>query len=154
VHPGRGGECGSQGGSINNNIWSHRFSLSDLTGRDFETKELTKDGRKIRVDDYVVVPALACDGRSMIEIGVFAHEFGHAFGLPDLYDTKKPARTQGVGNWDLMGAGSWGGDDKSPQRPAHMSAWSRIFLGWAQPKVITSDAKGVQLRPMEKVPEV
>ena len=38
--------------------------------------------------DYVIQPAWNCAGPpSAIDIGVFAHEFGHAFGLPDLYDT-------------------------------------------------------------------
>jgi M6 family metalloprotease-like protein len=113
VHPGKGGECGSRNGEINNNIWSHRFRLSDLTGRDYETKNFDKEGRRIRIDDYVIMPALDCDGKSMIEIGVFAHEFGHAFELPDLYDTQQTPVSQGVGNWDLMGAGSWGETTKA-----------------------------------------
>jgi M6 family metalloprotease-like protein len=154
VHPGRGGECGSLNGQVNNNIWSHRFRLSDLNGKDYETNAIAKDGRRIRVDDYVIMPALDCDGRSMIEIGVFAHEFGHAFGLPDLYNTDKAAKSQGVGNWDLMGAGSWGGDNKSPQHPAHMSAWSKAFLGWTPPKLVTNDLAHVTLRPVEDFPDV
>jgi M6 family metalloprotease-like protein len=154
VHPGRGGECGSQNQSVNNNIWSHRYRLSDLIGRDYETKDLTKDGRRIRIDDYVIMPALACDGRTMIQIGVFAHEFGHAFGLPDLYDTASPARSQGVGDWDLMGSGSWGGDDRSPHHPAHMAAWSKAFLGWVNPLVVTADTRAVQLKPVETSPDV
>ncbi len=153
VHPDKGGECGSRDKTVNNNIWSHRYSLSGLIGKDFETKDLTKDGRHIRVDDYVIMPALACDGRTMIQVGVFNHEFGHAFGLPDLYDTGKPAHTQGVGIWDLMGSGSWGGDGKSPHRPSHMSAWSKISLGWVNPTVISADTNGVRLRPQEKFAE-
>jgi M6 family metalloprotease-like protein len=154
VHPGRGGECGAPKGQINNNIWSHRFRLSLLDGKkDYETKALAKDGRRIRVDDYVIMPALDCDGKSMIEIGVFSHEFGHAFGLPDLYNTKKDAKSQGVGNWDLMGAGSWGGDNQTPQRPAHMSAWSKAFLGWVTPTNISKDTHAT-LRPVEQFPDV
>ena len=70
VQPGRGGECGSDSpGKLNNNIWSHRFRLSDLTGHDYETKDLDKNGRRIRIDDYVIMPALDCSGKKMIEIG-------------------------------------------------------------------------------------
>jgi M6 family metalloprotease-like protein len=154
VQPSRGGECGAPTGQVNNNIWSHRFRLSDLTGKDYETSATTKEGRRIRIDDYVVIPAIDCDDSTMIRIGVFAHEFGHAFGLPDLYNTSNTAKSQGVGDWDLMGAGSWGGDDLSPQHPTHMSAWSKAFLGWTTPRVITNDETQVMLRPVEDFPDV
>jgi M6 family metalloprotease-like protein len=127
VQPESGGECGTS------NIWSHRSTLTDWGGA-ISTSSARKNGGKIRIDDYVVVPALACDGTTMIQIGVFAHEFGHAFGLPDLYDTNRDVGgySAGVANWCLMGAGSWGGDGKSPERPVHMSPWSKAWLGWVE----------------------
>ena len=153
VHPGKGGECKPPAGTINNNIWSHRWSLSDLIGHTFITKDRTKDGKPIEIDDYVIMPALDCHETQMIQIGVFAHEFGHAFGLPDLYDTKKQQTWQGVGNWDLMGSGSWGGNNHAPQRPAHMSAWSKEYLGWINPTLVMSDMIQARLRPAEKFAE-
>jgi hypothetical protein len=116
-------------------------------GTDFETNDTGKSGFKIRIDDYVVMPAVACDGTTMIQIGVFAHEFGHAFGLPDLYDTDNDNGTsEGVGGWDLMGAGSWGGDGTShPETPSHMSAWSKEYLGWVKSSDVTANALNVQL---------
>jgi M6 family metalloprotease-like protein len=153
VHPGKGGECTPASGTINNNIWSHRWSLSDLIGHTFVTKNRGKTGKPIEVDDYVIMPAVDCHETQMIQIGVFAHEFGHAFGLPDLYDTKKPAAWQGVGNWDLMGSGSWGGNNHAPQRPAHMSVWAKEFLGWINPTHVTSDVIGARLRPAETFAE-
>jgi M6 family metalloprotease-like protein len=135
VHPGIGGECG---GANNTNIWSHRGQLVYMAPQEYTTKSPKANGGKIKVNDYVIMPALACDGTKMIQIGVFAHEFGHAFGLPDLYDTTK--QTQGgVGNWDLMASGSWGGDGRSPETPTHMSAWSKEFLGWVDPIPVTAD---------------
>ncbi len=109
VQPNRGGECKS-----GDNVWSHRFALTELGGGGFfETNDAAASGQKIRIDDYVVVPALSCDG-SMTTIGVYCHEFGHAFGLPDLYDTDESnGKSAGVGWWDLMGSGSMGGDGKS-----------------------------------------
>ena len=68
---------------------------------------------------------LNCNNFSLIDIGVFCHEFGHAFGLPDLYDTD--GGSAGVGHWCLMGSGNW----NTPTNPAHMSAWSKSELGWA-----------------------
>ena len=38
-------------------------------------------------------------------LGVFAHEFGHDLGLPDLYDTA--GGDNGTGFWTLMSGGSW-----------------------------------------------
>jgi M6 family metalloprotease-like protein len=134
VHPGKGGECGD-----NQNIWSHRGKLSDWLGHEYITKTDKYGGGKLKIDDYVIMPALACDGTTMIQIGVFAHEFGHAFGLPDLYDTSRDPKWNGLGNWDLMAAGGWGGDDNSPEKPTHMSAWSKEFLGWVDPIDVESD---------------
>ena len=134
VHAESGGECG------NYNIWSHRWNYSGWTGIDYITNDSRHGGGFIRIDDYVVMPALACDEETMIQIGVFAHEFGHAFGLPDLYDTDpKNGKSQGIGNWGLMATGSWGGDGKTPELPTHMSAWSKEFLGWINPIDVTVD---------------
>jgi M6 family metalloprotease-like protein len=149
VHPGIGGECGGPG---NTNIWSHRGRLSSLAGGgEYVTKSNSASGGKVRINDYVIVPALACDGSTMIQIGVFAHEFGHVFGLPDLYDTTY-ASEGGVGNWDLMATGSWGGDGKSPERPSDMSAWSKEFLGWIVPEPISKDRDGVPVLSIEDNP--
>jgi M6 family metalloprotease-like protein len=144
VHPGKGGECGD-----NQNIWSHRGRLSDWIGHEYTTKTDRKGGGKLKIDDYVIMPAIACDGSTMIQIGVFAHEFGHAFGLPDLYDTSRDPQWDGMGNWDLMAAGGWGGDDNSPESPTHMGAWSKEFLGWVNPIDVESDTPNVKIKDWE-----
>jgi M6 family metalloprotease-like protein len=65
------------------------------------------------------------------KIGVFAHEFGHVLGLPDLYDTSY--QSAGVGEWCLMGGGSWGGNGS---KPTQLSCWCLARLGWMTPKVV------------------
>ena len=143
VHPQVGGECT---GAANRGIWSHRWAISNFGGGDFETGDTGHNGRKIRIDDYVIMPALACDNTTMIQIGVFAHEFGHAFGLPDLYDTDNSnGVSAGIGGWGLMAGGSWGGSGNQPQFPSHMTAWSKQYLGWQNAKLITTDTKDVTL---------
>ena len=147
VHPELGGECS---GATNRNIWSHRWTYSSWKLQPYETADVGQSGSKIKIDDYVIMPGLNCDAASMVHIGVFAHEFGHAFGLPDLYDTVSTnGVSQGIGNWCLMASGSWGGDGQSPQRPAHMSAWAKSFLGWIQPRLVnkqTGDLTSFQLK--------
>ncbi|MCX6632559.1 MAG: M6 family metalloprotease domain-containing protein [Candidatus Solibacter sp.] len=147
VHPETGGECGNN----SNNIWSHRSALGPAA---FTTNDPRAGGGFIKVNDYVVMPALACGAaKKMIEIGVFCHEFGHAFGLPDLYDTDdQNGKSEGVGSWCLMASGSWGGDGQSPERPTHMSAWAKQFLGWLTPTDVKSDLKAARIASLEDNP--
>ena len=67
-------------------------------------------------------------GAGITRIGVICHETGHFFGLPDLYDYS--STTDGLGGWCLMAGGSWNGADG--ESPTHLSAWSKVFLGFAK----------------------
>ena len=127
IHPTRGAECNGDYGSI----WSHKWSLRGaLGGVTIETPAQRNGGGVIRIDDYLVQPALSCDGSRLNEIGIFTHEVGHAFGLPDLYDVRASSSHAGAGNWDLMASGAWGCDNDSPSSPCHMGAWTKAMLGW------------------------
>lgn len=133
MHPDKDGACTPPGTVA---IWSHRYALRRSFGTSFVAT--TPTGDTIRINDYVVVPAVSCSFgqeqrgflRTVNEIGVFAHELGHGFGLPDLYDTRQGSKIAGVGNWDLMATGSWGCSVFEPERPCHMGAWSKAQLGW------------------------
>ena len=73
---------------------------------------------------------------------MFAHEFGHDLGLPDLYDTS--GNTGGAENstgfWTLYSQGSYGNTgipaDGIGTKPIHMSAYEKIFLGWSNYQVV------------------
>jgi M6 family metalloprotease-like protein len=130
VQPEKGGECGTS------NIWSHRWVYEGWWGASYTTNDPRTGGGFIQVSDYTVQPALGCGG-GQIEIGVFCHEFGHAFGLPDLYDTD--GTSNGIGAWCLMASGSYGGDNAHPATPTHMSAWCKEQLGWVTPTVLCGD---------------
>jgi len=144
VQPETGGECGG-----NNNMWSHRWVIEGAAGQANGPSDvvahgyLTNDG--VRISDYVLQPALNCGlPATPISIGVFAHEFGHALGLPDLYATGDNPPNEGIGEWGLMGAGNW----NVPDSPSHMEAWSKMQLGWAPVQTISTNSH-VVLDPVE-----
>lgn len=143
VHADDAGECKN-----GHHLWSHYFALDSLSspGQMFETRDRAKNGGNIQIKDYVILPSRSCKG-NIATIGVFCHEFGHAFALPDLYDTDTTnGKSGGVGGWDLMGSGSNGGDNLSHNRPAHMSAWSKEYLGWLTSHEIHSSQSNYKLQ--------
>lgn len=131
IHPTIGGEC-TPNGRNSNNIWAHRWNLEGRVGQPFVTSTPRPGGGFIRISDYTIQAVYACGGTNAInEIGVMAHELGHGFGLPDLYNTANTSLAGGVGNWDLMATGAWGCVSGGAARPCHMGAWSKAVLGWA-----------------------
>jgi immune inhibitor A len=128
VHSGRGAEfTGSP-----SDIWSHKWSISPRS----------RDG--VNIFDYTIMPEYWNNPGDMT-IGVFCHELGHGFGLPDLYDTD--GSSYGTGYWSLMSSGSWNGS--LGDSPSHPDAWSRTELGWVTPNNITSNVTGVSIPEVE-----
>src|SRR3989441_2223523 len=122
IQPAMDGACG---GTTNNHLWSHRFVL---TGGSYATHSRDALGRRIVVADYTLQSGLGgadgCDTSQLMPVGTVAHETGHGFGLPDLYDTSN--KTEGIGEYSLMGSGNY----TSPFSPSRMDAWSLSQLGW------------------------
>jgi M6 family metalloprotease-like protein len=128
IHSGYGAEWGGSdayGTPQASRIWSHRWAIQPQWN--------SNDG--VSVYDYHISPGVwGTSGSAIGRIGVIAHETGHFFGLPDLYDTDSTAG-EGVGSWELM-ANSW--DFNYTQLcPPHFSPWSKTFLGWYTPTVIS-----------------
>lgn len=137
------GACG------NANLWAHRYDLAVWNGGSpYVTRSprrapggLPIPGSFIQVRDYTLQSAIggpdACSAGAIMPIGTLAHETGHAFGLPDLYDTdlRSPAVTQGAGEWSIMGSGNY----TRPYSPAGFDAWSLVELGWATLDTLRQD---------------
>ncbi len=83
------------------------------------------------------------------EIGVFGHELGHVFGLPDLYDTD--GSSEGLGNWSMMAGGSWGGGGA---KPSHFDPWCKKELGFITPYVVTTFLPEEEIPAVEFTPSV
>lgn len=86
----------------------------------------------LKISNYIVQPEDS-------GVGVFAHEYGHDLGLPDLYDTSGNADSD-VDFWDLMSSGSHSGPIFQ-SIPTHMGLWDKWVLGWAEPAIIAPGSK-------------
>ncbi len=124
VHVGPGAEAGNS-----NYPWSHSW---DLNSAGLST--VSASGKTI--NEYTMEPEMVWTG-VRATIGVYAHEYGHAIGLPDLYDTDYSS--SGVGKWCLMSGGSWNGPSSNGKSPAHMSAWCKQRMGWLSVNQLQSD---------------
>ncbi|MEJ2488104.1 MAG: immune inhibitor A, partial [Anaerolineales bacterium] len=129
VHAGEGEEAG--GGALGGQaIWSHRwYTFFNLIGIAGPSPDYLLGGIQIGdssywVGDYTIEPENG-------GVGVFAHEFAHDLGLPDLYNTGGGPEN-GTGFWTLMSSGSWLGDGTIDigTRPGHMGGWEKFQLGW------------------------
>ena len=113
------------------------------------TNDPAPGGGFFKVPDMVVLPEQESqDGFEFGMLGVVAHEFGHGFGLPDLYDTTAPedfifADSQGIGAFGLMGAGIW---NDNGFFPGEMCVWSKFYVGWLWPRVLRPDEVGSELQ--------
>ncbi|MEO7337724.1 MAG: immune inhibitor A domain-containing protein [Caldimonas sp.] len=139
VHAGEGEETGG-GAQGTNAIWSHRwyayYNNIGVTGPAGAKLGGIQIGQSdYWIGDYTVEPENG-------GVGVFAHEFGHDLGLPDLYDTS--GNTGGAENstgfWTLYSSGSYGSTGKPVDgigsKPISMSAYEKIFLDWSNYEVV------------------
>ncbi len=142
VHQGTGEESGES----SKDIWSHSWDLNSARNAGYsnygayttdDSDTACPDG--YIVNDYIIMPELYLTTPSVTKstIGVFTHEYGHALGLPDLYDTD--GSSSGIGRWGLMGSGTWNYVSTLGDTPALMSAWSKYFLGWVTPTQVTDN---------------
>ena len=122
IHQGPGEEA--SGGP--DSIWSHKAAIPTVT----------VDGVKISL--YHTEPELY--GSRLTTIGVICHEFGHALGLPDLYDTDYSSK--GIGRWGVMARGSW---NDSGRRPGHFCSWSKYKLNWVTPTPLSVSQNGINV---------
>lgn len=114
------GEDKSGGGGAEGTyaLWAHSSAVAggaDIPGTD------------LKLSNYIVQPEDS-------GVGVFAHEYGHDLGLPDLYDTSGAGNSD-VDFWDLMSSGSHSGPIFQSM-PTHMGLWDKWVLGWADPVVV------------------
>jgi M6 family metalloprotease-like protein len=169
IHAGIGQETDISG-SATNDLWSLFYSgetkiCQDAAGVTCLNTTL-RDGNIL--SEALIMPQT--EARTYLNpplivdsLGVYAHEFGHWLGLPDLYCVSSAAScpSEGVGNWSLMDQGIYNADPATCTQstphcipgsmPAHMDAWSLVFLGWVNPQIIIYQ-QSLSLPSVESVP--
>ncbi|WP_229662440.1 immune inhibitor A domain-containing protein [Agromyces bauzanensis] len=140
VHAGEGEDAGggAQGADA---IWSHRWYVNSTDyGVTGPSDQALFGGAQIGdtgywIGDYTVE---AENGG----LGVFAHEYAHDLGLPDLYDTAGGENSTAF--WTLMSSGSWlgHGPDDIGTTPNYMGPWEKLQLGWLDYAVVDQGGSG------------
>ncbi len=127
-------------------VWSHRGTAYDNTtsGPDGNLQGGVQIGTTgIWVSDYTVQPENG-------GIGVFAHEYGHDLGLPDLYDWSGGGSNH-VNWWSAMGQQRVSGPGEVlGSRVNDLDPWSKLQLGWLDYEVVVAGQnKTLNLGPHE-----
>lgn len=141
------GEQEDYGDDYGDYLWAH-FSQSTITGKSTTFNSYLMSNETMR--DF--------DGNNkltneyMTGIGTFCHEFGHALGLPDMYDVNGDTNGAGhtPGYWDVMDYQFM----YDGFRPMEYSAYERSMMGWVKVKDIAESAGSVfDLAPLGKAVE-
>ena len=101
-------------------IWPHKFALYNYyNSAVFDN---------VRVYDYACTSEKNYLG-TMCGIGTACHEFGHAMGLPDMYDTDgtENGTAGALYSYSIMCSGSY---NNAGRTPPYFNMQERIYLGW------------------------
>ena len=115
---------GEADGGTTTTIWPHQWELSSAG------KFLQLDGKQI--DSYACTNEVVGGGAlmgKMCGIGTACHEFAHAMGVPDFYDTDYATNGQAAGLFffSTMDSGAYNNEGRTPP---FFNIEERILLGW------------------------
>ena len=112
---------GEADGGASNTIWPHQWSLSEAG------KSLELDG--MAIDSYACTNEVNGQDGKMCGIGTACHEFAHAMGVPDFYDTDYETNGQagGLFFFSPMDGGSYNNNGRTPP---YFNFEERMLLGW------------------------
>ena len=119
----------AEGGPANS-VWPHQWEVAPGENTD-KNAQTEYDGKKLVT--YACSSELMLNyGTMMSNIGTFCHEFGHAIGLPDWYDTSGGA-CFGLSYASIMNSGNYLNNSRTPPTYNIIERW---LMGWAFPKEI------------------
>ena len=134
-------------GAAPETIWPHEYSLEVLD------KEFIYNG--VKITTYGCASELKgsgpAEGQNMDGIGTACHEFSHCLGIPDMYNTVDQNASYGMGYWDVMDAGSYLDESRTP---AGYTSYERWFSGWLQPTELKGGMTQITgMKPLAQSPE-
>lgn len=123
-------------------LWPHQFYMYYYTDELYDGVYLGRYSCSGEIYGWEYYGYTDPDG-----IGTIVHEFTHALGLADLYDTDYGTNgaANDPGEWDVMSGGSYLNESRTP---AGFSIWERYRLGFAEPEQITEKRAGYTLEPV------
>lgn len=120
-------------GGPENSIWPHYSMISPV------------NVGSVKVSAYLIISEYkGKTGTTQAGIGTYCHEFGHALGLPDFYNTAS-SETYTIGSWAIMCSGSYNNNGCTP--PSY-TAFERFTMGWLVPEQLQA-SRSYQLEPIE-----
>ena len=130
-------------------IWAHRWKVFQGTGQGptYNPDGGTPVGNTgLWVADYTIQPENG-------GLSVFAHEYGHDIGLPDLYDTSGGGGDNAVGWWSIMAQSRLSDparDEGIGTRAGDLGPWEKLQLGWLDYEIVLAgDRRTLELGPHE-----
>lgn len=124
-------------------IWPHQYYIYAGSPR----IDLTLDGK--RIDRYACSAEITGE-RSLTGIGSFCHEYGHTFGLIDLYDTNydEDGETMwSAGAWRVTSLMDGGNYNNNSATPPNFNCIEREMLGLSSP-VMLEEGSSYTLNPI------
>lgn len=124
-------------------IWPHARILRNYTN-------YSVDGKYY--GNTALVPEKGKGFSNTFEIPITTHEFAHVLGLPDLYSINPSG---GTNNGPITGMSMMAfQEDACYYKPINLDVWSRYFLGWINPTILTVDSpKEISLSSVNDYPD-
>lgn len=133
IYPGHGEQVSGNANEIWAAYYWSLYHVNNKTGLKF-TSGLVMD----ELADYGY-------GEQFDGIGTLCHEFSHALGLPDFYNTNGASGIFGMDAWSLMDYGQF---NNASHTPVGYSAYEREFMGWLKIDTLRNEKQLVTLPPL------
>lgn len=138
--------CGQATGGDNNTVWPH---FRPLTSTSIYGSYFTSMSNYNFGSYFVGNELYGTDtNNSLMGMGVFTHEFGHALGLPDFYVTDYSYNDDaGFGYWSVMDEGPYVNGGRAP---IGYTAYEKSYMGWLDIPTLSGE-QSVTLQPGKAV---
>ena len=136
------GYTANYSGNNSGYLWPHQYYMYYYTSQQYDGVYLGRYSCSGEIYGWEAYGYTDPDG-----IGTICHEFTHALGLMDLYDTNygQDGQANDPAEWDLMAGGCYMNYSRTP---VGFSLWERYRLGFADPEEIDEKRTGYSLQPL------